>query len=107
MMDWKVDVVFSPIRMGYEVYVSRRESENHRQFCADGGKMLITLADNERVEPDKCLFALLTDDIAPQLLQKLSDKGLKTNNDSKNEGLLEATKYHLEDMRNIALKGKK
>lgn len=100
--EWKVDVIFSPIKSGFDVYVSRRLTDNQKQFYADGGKTLITLENGKAVEPEKYIFAFLDSDIAPQLLQKLSDKGLVTYNDSRNAGLLEATKYHLEDMRKIA-----
>lgn len=52
-------------------------------------------------------FAVLDDDQIQALAEAFATKGIKTNNDHKNEGLLEATKYHLEDMRKLALKGKK
>lgn len=41
------------------------------------------------------------------LAEALDKKGIKTENDYKIAGTLEATKYHLEDMRKLALGGKK
>lgn len=39
--------------------------------------------------------------LANQVMQSLSERGLKPDSQSKLEGVLEATKYHLEDMRRI------
>lgn len=44
-------------------------------------------------------------DMAPQFLkalaEALAEEGVKTDNDHKIQGLLDATKYHLEDMRKL------
>jgi hypothetical protein len=47
-------------------------------------------------------------DVAPTFLQALAqaldENGIKTENDFKIQGLLEATKYHLEDLRRLIFK---
>jgi hypothetical protein len=43
------------------------------------------------------------DDLLKALAEALDEKNIKTDNDAKIQGVLEATKYHLEDMRKIAL----
>lgn len=41
-------------------------------------------------------------DAVPLLFQALSEMGLRTDRDAKLEGTLEATRYHLKDMRALA-----
>ena len=55
----------------------------------------------EGVEPS-APTARIPNDAVPLLLQALSDMGLRTDRDAKLEGTLEATRYHLEDVRAIA-----
>jgi len=50
----------------------------------------------------------ITGELAPAFLQaiaqSLDENGIKTENDFKIQGLLEATKYHLEDLRRLIFK---
>ena len=43
------------------------------------------------------------DEILKALAQALDEQNIKTDADAKIQGLLDATRYHLEDMRKIAL----
>jgi len=53
----------------------------------------------------------LTNNFAQPFLKALAEaldkQGVKTENDFKIQGLLEATKYHLEDMRKLTFKKEK
>ena len=56
------------------------------------------------VKYEEVYFAMADDDQIQALADGLAAKGVKTANDSKAEGLLEATRVHLEDMRKIVFK---
>jgi hypothetical protein len=43
-------------------------------------------------------------DIAKQLAEILDEKGVKTDNDHKIQGIMKAQKYHLEDMRKLVFR---
>ena len=46
----------------------------------------------------------VSQDILQGLAEALDKNGIKTEKDAKIQGLLEATKYHLEDMRSLVFK---
>lgn len=53
---------------------------------------------------DNLYFATADDDQLQALAEGFAAKGIKNANDHKAEGLLEATRVHLEDMRKIVFK---
>ena len=53
------------------------------------------------VEPTLTIPSYLGSDFLKTLLNAIENQGIKSESTSKTEGLLEATKYHLEDMRKI------
>ena len=53
------------------------------------------------VEPTMCISEEIAGDIMDAVVSELGDMGIKTRNDSKIEGVLEAQSKHLEDMRRI------
>ncbi len=55
-----------------------------------------------RVEPS--LMISIDPEFMPSLANAVSGAGVKTESDHKILGVLEATKYHLEDMRKLAFK---
>ena len=59
---------------------------------------------NSAVKYEDVYFAIADDEQLQALADGLADKGFKTTSDSKAEGLLEATRAHLEDMRKIVFK---
>ena len=58
-------------------------------------------------EPTLQLSGDIAGDLLDALVGELGDKGIKTKNDSKTEGLLEAQTEHLKDLQSIVFKGKK
>ena len=100
--EWKVDIIEEPWTLtGHALYLSRMTVAG-REFLAKNGEVRVVkegLADK-----DDLSFARLDADQLQALADGLAQKGLKTSNDHKNEGLLEATKSHLEDMRNLVFK---
>lgn len=56
----------------------------------------------EAAEQDIQPTVRLPNTAAHELVQALSELGVKTDKDAKIEGTLEATRYHLEDMRVLA-----
>jgi len=55
-------------------------------------------------EPTLRLSCSIKDEFLKAMAEALDKEGIKTENDFKIQGLLEATKYHLEDMRKIVFK---
>lgn len=107
MEDWKVQLTEEPGRIGYQIYIHRTPSAGVREFITKGGYEHQVISKGERTERD-LTFGFIEHDQLRALVEAFSSKGFKTDNDHKVEGLLEATKYHLEDMRTLALKkGKK
>lgn len=98
--EWKVKIIDRPQHATYRVYMMQ---------CLDGKTVFlthngtaITIKDGEGYKEDDVWFAEMSNDQLQAFADTLANKGIKTINDYKNEGLLEATKYHLEDMRKIA-----
>ena len=66
------------------------------------------LKENERI-PDEFILKIpniMAKEFFKAFAEALDEQGIKTENDFKIQGLLEATKYHLEDMRKIVFKTK-
>lgn len=53
------------------------------------------------MEPTLRIHRMDSDGFLQALAKALDDRGVKTDADAKKEGLLEATKYHLEDLRHL------
>jgi len=60
-----------------------------------------TIEPGESVEPTFELPAFEAHKIMKSLAEALDEQGIKTDNDAKIQGTLEATRYHLEDLRKI------
>ncbi len=101
--DWEVHIVSSPWSRSNRIYLVKNDNHGGLALLANG--ILKRLTEGESSEKD--YFAEMTDEQLQAFADALADKGIKTVKDSKNEGLLEATRYHLEDMRKIAMKGYK
>lgn len=52
-------------------------------------------------KPSLFLPAIISKPIMKAMCEAFTANGIKTDNDHKIEGTLEATKYHLEDLRNL------
>lgn len=83
------------------IFLVKKNGHERQLLTKDG--VIIMLKEGGRPQPDVALhFAELDDDQLKAFADALATFGIKTKNDSKNEGLLEATRYHLEDMRRLA-----
>ncbi len=56
------------------------------------------------VAPTMSIPGMFAREFPMKMIDALTRKGYKSISDSKTEGLLEATKYHLQDMRNLVFK---
>lgn len=82
-------------------------------FCNDRKEVLNLytseikiLKDDEQIPDDFIMKipAVMEPQFLKAFAEALDEKGVKTENDFKIQGLLKATKYHLEDMRKIVFK---
>lgn len=101
--EWKCKLANDPMSLNTMLYVFRESSKGHVEFATmeDGH---IMLHEGDRLGPVKP-FLILNDYMAKELFQSLAEalgkSGYKTEINHKAEGLLEATKFHLEDMRKL------
>jgi hypothetical protein len=102
--EWEVKIVDSIVRMGYYIYLTKRTKEG-RVFISNNGEMIHTLT-GEQIDKneEEISFAFLEPDQLKALAEGISAAGVKTQSDFKNEGLLQATNKHLEDMRSLVFK---
>lgn len=98
--DWKVQIINRPQYATYRVYMMQVMNGATMFFTHTG--TVKTIKEGELAKEDDVWFAEMSDEQLQAFADSLASKGIKTVNDHKNEGLLEATKYHLEDMRKIA-----
>lgn len=75
---------------------------SHKQFYTKGGAEVRTPQEGEQLKDEDIMFASIPTSALPAFAEALSKRGIKTDNDHKIAGTLEATKYHLEDMRKLA-----
>ena len=104
MGEWEFFIQDDMMRNRATVYLSRYMGDSKREFvCGDGA---LKLLDETGPVDDKedYSFGSFTSQQLQALADGLAREGLKTTNDAKNEGLLEATNKHLEDMRSLVFK---
>lgn len=105
--DWKVQLLEEPGMVGYKLYLHSTTLNHQKQFLTKGGLEIETI-EEAGVPVDKDLsFCHLNHDQLKAIVEAFSEKGFKTSNDHKIEGLLKATNKHLEDMRTLVFKGVK
>lgn len=73
-----------------------------RTFYSKGGEEAHTVESGSQLKDEDIMFARIPNDALQAFAEALAERGIKTDNDHKIAGTLEATKYHLEDMRKIA-----
>jgi hypothetical protein len=102
--EWKAQLIERPGVVGYQLYLYRVQHDGKEFLKADGTAILVKAGALEDV--DSIYFASLTNDQIQTLAEAFANKGIQTQNDHKNAGLLEAQKAHLEDMRSLVFKKK-
>lgn len=95
-----IQIQYSVDMLGWCVYKYEQGSDGRRYYRdRDGGT--ITPKEGERIEP-----LLIIEDLE-EFAEAISKVGIKPKSDYKLEGILEATKDHLEDMRALVFSAKK
>jgi hypothetical protein len=103
--EWEVRVTDNFDMMTVDVYMMRWTGAGKEVLTHDGKIVKIQNAVSAR--SDGLYFARLEREQLKALADGLANYGVKTDTDAKLQGTLEATRYHLEDMRAIALKTKR
>lgn len=104
--EWEAYLEYRPEMLGWCLYLSKHVTDG-RQFLTERGTLSVVKHGEQFKKTDKVYFAYFEDEQQLQAIANaISKRGIKDQNDHRNEGLLEATKYHLEDMRRIALRVK-
>ena len=62
---------------------------------------VLTFGNEDAPKPVLVLGGREANQILKELAEAIDKQGVKTDQDAKTEGLLQATKYHLEDMRTL------
>jgi hypothetical protein len=96
--DWECRIVDNFDMMSVDIYFSRRTPAG-RELLNSKGK--IVLYKPGQVVTGDNHFARLEREQIKALADELHKYGVKTASDDKNEGLLEATREHLSDMRRL------
>lgn len=99
--EWHVQVITMPGYMLNRVYLMQHEGSTTSFLTKDN--TLVTAKPGELTRDD-LYFVEMDDDQLQAFADALAGRGIKTSNDHKNEGLLEATREHLNDMRRITYK---
>lgn len=89
------------MRNSIKVYMFENK-ERARVFYTKGGEEARTIEDGSLLNDEEILFARIHNSALQAFAEALDKHGIKTDNDHKIAGTLEATKYHLEDMRKLA-----
>lgn len=96
--EWQAVVDDNWAMMSVDIYLYRRTSQGKEILDHTG--TLHQIKEGDAVKND-IYFARLEPEQVQALADGLSQKGIKTESNYKLEGLLEATKVHLEDMRSL------
>lgn len=68
---------------------------------------MIEVNNGDRVGPTLAFNMFEGDELLKDLAEQIDKQGIKTTQDAQNQGSLDATKKHLEDMRALVFKGDK
>ena len=102
-----IKVRHNPMTEGLGIYFGMEDSQGFK--VAKPVKLEYEKIDEGAldVKPTLIIPSYLGSDFLKTLLSAIENQGIKPESTSKTEGLLEATKYHLEDMRNIVFNKEK
>jgi len=93
--------------MGKEIIISYKNNSGE-YFVAKPMKLEFEKVDPSKVveEPTLRIGVEFSEDFFPALAAALDSQGIKTENDHKIQGLLEAKESHLQDMRKLVFENK-
>ena len=95
MHDWYVQIQDLPAQFSKALYIYRKSPIGGTEILQ--GKEVVVYKPGEIPEPS----LILQPDILQGLLEAIMSMGIKPRDAGKTEGLLEATEYHLEDLRQL------
>jgi hypothetical protein len=99
---FKVFIQFNPVYDGLDLYFTET-LENRQKAIALPMKLEWKIFDpvSDKVEPSLQLYGPEANAFLDALAEALDKNGIKTDKDAKIQGTLEATRYHLEDLRTM------
>jgi len=76
--------------------------QNGKRYIAQPVELIFKeWKENKEIKPTLKISGFFEGEFLRALAEALNEKGIKTDKDAKIEGTLEATKYHLEDLRKL------
>ena len=102
MIETKYEVYISsdPAFAGLKLWIVDRGG-GHQRVAMPMQLTMKEFAEDETPEPTLTLNRWLADDFLSAMAEALDKRGVKVENEHKVHGQLEATKYHLEDLRTL------
>lgn len=98
----KVYLDYSDYSLELKLWIVDDQSERRKLLNYKDGIWIATDIENGvQGEPSLILPGRLGEEVMQAMAEAFSKRGIKTENDHKIQGTLEATKYHLEDLRKI------
>ena len=101
---WKAKIIDNFCTLSHELYIYRDRLDGGVDVMGAGGASGTSYPQGAEI---KACTLLLPDNALQGLLNALLEKGIKPKEQSRVEGMLEATKVHLEDMRRLVFKEQK
>lgn len=98
--EWKAKLYEQPGVTYIDLWLFRRTPAGNQVLTHKGE--IKTLKEGSLTDPNDYFARFESMEQIHEVAEAFANYGVKTRNDHKNEGLLEATKYHLEDIRKIA-----
>ena len=98
----KVYLDYSEYNTDLKLWIVDDLSERRKLLNYKDGQWFATDIENgTKQEPSLHLPGRLGEEVMQAMAEAFSKRGVKTENDHKIQGTLEATKYHLEDLRKL------
>lgn len=97
--EWQAKLYDNPNAISVDLYLYRNTS-GRREMLTHEGKV-VTIKEGSATDYNNYFARFEGNDQLRVVAEAFANFGVKTSTDAKNEGLLEATKAHLEDMRNL------
>ena len=110
MLDPKFKVVINqkPAGFGIDIYILQIDDKFKKMSVAKPVEFVFEVVEDEtKVKPTIELGRFFADEFIKAWAEAAKEKGFKPEEDYIMQGKLEATKYHLEDMRKIVFEDKK
>ena len=96
----KVKIYNDPVRHRLNI-VFYEKTDGVRYVAKPVELVMETQEPGVAVEPTLCIDGQIADEFLAALAEELDNKGIKTDKDAKIAGTLEATRFHLSDLRNL------